>query len=72
MIRVDAIEALPAAPGAYALLIALPRAVCAPAGLGGAPLGPGLYVYAGSARASAPAWRGTRARASPVTGMSTA
>lgn len=50
MIRVDAIEALPAAPGAYALLLALPRAVAAPERLDGAPLGPGLYVYAGSAR----------------------
>ncbi len=50
MIRVDAIEALPAGPGAYALLLALPRAVAAPERLGGAPLGPGLYVYAGSAR----------------------
>ncbi len=50
MIRVDAIVALPPAPGAYALLLALPRAVAAPERLGGAPLGPGLYVYAGSAR----------------------
>ena len=50
MIRVDAIAALPAAPGAYALLLALPRAVAAPERLGDAPLGPGLYVYAGSAR----------------------
>ncbi len=50
MIRVDAIEALPAAPGAYALLLALPRAVAAPERLGGAALDPGLYVYAGSAR----------------------
>lgn len=50
MIRVDAIASLPAAPGAYALLLALPRAVAAPERLGDAPLGPGLYVYAGSAR----------------------
>ena len=47
---VRAIEKLPPAPGAYALLIALPRAICAPESLGGLPLGPGLYVYAGGAR----------------------